>query len=333
VSAGTPRVLITGISGQDGSYLAELLCAESAEVHGTIRPPLDREPPNLAGVRGQVVLHAADLSDPGSLAALVAELSPDEIYHLAAPAFVPESWRHPAATMREIAGCGAELLQAVRDHAPEAHVVLAGSREIFGAAAPSPQDEATRTAPSTPYGVAKLAVHQLIGLARERDGLHASSAILYNHESPRRPLSFISHKVTRAAAAIKLGRQQELALGDLDAVRDWSAARDVVRGLRAMARAGEPADYVLASGVGHSVRQLVESAFSVVGLEPDSYLRVDERFVRPPEPSDPVGNPRRAREQLGWSATTSFEELLAEMVRADLAELEASADRAAATRP
>jgi GDPmannose 4,6-dehydratase len=315
VSAGTPRVLITGISGQDGSYLAELLCAESAEVHGTIRPPLDREPPNLAGVRGQVVLHAADLSDPGSLAALVAELSPDEIYHLAAPAFVPESWRHPAATMREIAGCGAELLQAVRDHAPEAHVVLAGSREIFGAAAPSPQDEATRTAPSTPYGVAKLAVHQLIGLARERDGLHASSAILYNHESPRRPLSFISHKVTRAAAAIKLGRQQELALGDLDAVRDWSAARDVVRGLRAMARAG------------------VESAFSVVGLEPDSYLRVDERFVRPPEPSDPVGNPRRAREQLGWSATTSFEELLAEMVRADLAELEASADRAAATRP
>jgi GDPmannose 4,6-dehydratase len=256
VSSGSPRVLITGISGQDGSYLAELLCADGAEVHGTVRALRDLEPPNLAAVREQVVLHACLLSEPGALGALVAELAPDEIYHLAAPAFVPESWRLPAATMREIAGCGAELLQAVRDHAPDAHLVIAGSREIFGSDAPSPQDEATRAAPNTPYGVAKLAVHQLVGLAREHDGLHASSAILYNHESPRRPATFISHKVTRAAAAIKLGRQRELALGDLDAVRDWSAARDVVRGLRAMARAGEPADYILASGVGHTVRQL-----------------------------------------------------------------------------
>ncbi len=333
MSARSPRVLITGVSGQDGSYLAELLCAEGAEVHGTIRPPLDREPPNLAGVREQVVLHVAQLSEPGRLGALVAELVPDEIYHLAAPAFVPDSWRLPAATMREIAGSGAELLQAVRDHAPDTHVVIAASREIFGAAAASPQDEATRTAPNTPYGVAKLAVHQLVALVREHYGLHASSAILYNHESPRRPTAFISHKVTRAAAAIKLGQQDELALGDLDAVRDWSAARDVVRGLRAMARASEPADYVLASGVGHSVRQLVESAFGVVGIDPAAYVRVDERFVRPPEASDPVGNPHRAREQLGWSATTSFDELMAEMVQADLAELEASAEGAAATRP
>jgi len=333
VSPGSPRVLITGIAGQDGSYLAELLCAERAEVHGTVRGPLDRALPNLAAVHEQVVLHHAQLSEPGSLGALVAELAPDEIYHLAAPAFVPESWRRPAATILEIAGSGAELLQAVREHAPEAHVVMACSREIFGSGAPSPQDEATRTAPGTPYGVAKLAVHQLVGLVREHDGLHVSSAILYNHESPRRPASFISHKVTRAAAAIKLGLADELVLGDLNAVRDWSAARDVVRGLRAMARAGAPADYVLASGVGHSVRQLVESAFAVVGIDPDAHVRVDERFVRPPEASDPVGNPRRAREQLGWSATTTFDELIVEMVQADLAKLEASAEGAATTRP
>ncbi|HEX2702210.1 MAG TPA: GDP-mannose 4,6-dehydratase [Solirubrobacteraceae bacterium] len=332
MSTRSPRVLITGISGQDGSYLAELLCTDGGEVHGTMRPPIDREPPNLAGVREQVVLHAAELSEPGSLGSLVAELVPDEIYHLAAPAFVPESWRFPAVTVREIAGSGAELLQAVRDHAPDARVVLATSREIFGAAAPSPQDESTRAAPDTPYGIAKLAAHQLVGLARERDGLHASSAILYNHESPRRPAVFISHKVTRAAAAIKLGLEDELALGDLDAVRDWSAAGDIVLGLRAMARASEPADYVLASGVGHSVRQLVKAAFGVVGLEPDAHVRVDERFLRPPEPSDPIGNPRRAREQLGWSATTGFDELIAEMVRADLAELEASAGGLAVTR-
>jgi GDPmannose 4,6-dehydratase len=318
----TPRVLITGISGQDGSYLAELLCAEGADVHGTLRP-LDREPANLAAVRESVVLHSADLAAPGSLAALVAELVPDEIYHLAAPAFVPESWRDPAAAVREITGSGAELLQAVRDLVPAARIVIAGSREMFGACAPSPQDEDTPTAPSSPYGIAKLAVHQLVGLLREADGLHASSAILYNHESPRRPEAFISHKVTRAAAAIKLGLQDELAIGDLDAVRDWSAARDVVRGLRAMAGAGSGGDYVLASGVGRSVRELVETAFAVVGVEPEPYLRIDAQFVRPPEPSDPVGNPQRARERLGWIATTSFEELIAEMVQADLAELEA----------
>lgn len=322
MTAAQPRVLITGISGQDGSYLAELLCAEGADVHGTVRRAESPEPRNLAGVRGRVVLHAADLADPGSIAALVTELVPDEIYHLAAPAFVPESWRAPADTVRQIAGGGAELLAAVRDHAPAARIVVASSREIFGVAAPSPQDETTPAHPGSPYGVAKLAVHQLVGLVRERDALHASSAILFNHESPRRPLSFISHKVTRAAAAIKLGLEDELVLGDLDAVRDWSAARDVVLGLRAMARASDAGDYVLASGVGRSVRQLVETAFAVVDIEPGPYLRIDEQFVRPPEPSAPVGNPRRARDELGWGAATSFDELIAEMVRADLAELE-----------
>jgi GDPmannose 4,6-dehydratase len=320
VSAAPPRVLITGITGQDGSYLAELLCGEGAEVHGTTRPG-QGEPQNLAAVRDRVALHSAELAEPGALAALVVELAPDEIYHLAAPAFVPESWRTPDATIREIAGSGAELLRAVRDHAPATRIVLACSREIFGAAAPSPQDEATATQPASPYGVAKLAVHQLVGLFREYHALHASSAILFNHESPRRPESFVTRKVTRAAAAIKLGLRDELVLGDLNAVRDWSAARDVVRGLREMARADSGGDYVLASGVGRTVRELVELAFAVVGIDPSACIRVDDGLVRPPEPSDPVGNPSRARAELGWNPAIPFNELIAEMVAVDLAEL------------
>ncbi len=323
MSAPPTRVLITGVSGQDGSYLAELLCAEGADVHGTTRTPLDRGAPNLASLGDRVSLHAADLAEPGLLARLVLELEPDEIYHLAAPAFVPESWRAPASTAREIVSSGAELLQAVRDHAPQARLVIAASREIFGASAPSPQDEATHPVPSSPYGVAKLAVHQLVGLIRERDSLHVSSAILFNHESPRRPPAFVSHKVTRAAAAIKLGLQDELVLGDLDAVRDWSAARDVVAGMRAMARASAGGDYVLASGVGRTVRDLVDAAFGVLGIDPAAHVRVDERLVRPREPSDPIGDPRHAREALGWTTTTTFTEMLAEMVQTDLAELQA----------
>jgi GDPmannose 4,6-dehydratase len=328
VSVTVPRALITGIAGQDGSYLAELLCAEGASVHGALRDPLGRDLPNLAAVRDQITLHDADVEVPGRLRELIAELRPDQIYHLAAPAFVPDSWREPARTARSIVGSGAELLEAVRDLAPQAHVVIASSREIFGSSAPSPQDELTPCAPSSPYGACKLAVHQLVGLLRERDGLHASSAILFNHESPRRPETFISRKVTRAVAAIKLGHSDELVVGDLAAVRDWSAARDVVAGLRAIAAADQPADYVLASGRGRKVRELVDTAFAAVGLEPAPYLRIDERLVRPHELSDPVGNARRAAAALGWSAQTSFEELIAEMVAADLASLERDAELA-----
>jgi len=329
VSSG-PRVLITGIAGQDGSLLAELLCAEGAEVHGALRGPLDRQLANLASVRSQLSLHDVDIDAPGRLRSLVAELGPAEIYHLAARAFVPESWLDPAATIRSITASSAELLAAVAEHAPAAHVVIAGSREIFGDGAPSPQDELTPCRPSSPYGVAKLATHQLVGLARAHNGLHASSAILFNHESPRRQESYVSRKVTRAAAAISLGLAEELVLGDLDAVRDWSAAKDVVRGLRAMASTGEPDDFVLASGVGHTVRELVDAAFAVVGLDPARFLRVEERFVRPREQSAPIGNPARAGARLGWRAETSFEALIAEMVEADLAGLRAAPARAGA---
>jgi GDPmannose 4,6-dehydratase len=314
----TPRILITGISGQDGSYLAELLCADAADVHGTIRGPIDGEVPNLGAVRDQVELHRLDLAESGRLRALIAELQPDHIYHLAAPAFVPAAWDTLAETVRAIAGSGAELLEAVREHCPEARVVVAGSREIFGSDAPSPQDEASPCIPTSPYGVAKLAVHQLVSLARRRDDLHASSAILYNHESPRRAEAFVTRKVTRAAAAIKLGLAQELVLGDIAAVRDWSAARDIVRGLRAMALADEPDDYILASGSGRKVRELVDTAFAAAGLDVAPYLRIDQRFVRPPELSEPIGNPRRAASALGWSVEIGFEEMIDEMVQVDL---------------
>ena len=332
MSGRAPRALITGIAGQDGSYLAELLCGEGASVHGTLRGAPERALPNLAGVREKIVLHECDVEVPGRLRELIAEIEPDEIYHLAAPAFVPDSWREPARTARAIVGAGAELLEAVRDNAPDARVVFANSREIFGTAAPSPQDETTPFAPSTPYGVCKLAVHQLVGLARARDGLHASSAILFNHESPRRPETFISRKVTRAVAAIKLGRSDELVVGDLAAVRDWSAARDIVAGLRAMARAEQAADYVLASGHARTVRQLVDTAFSAVGLEAAPYLRIDERFMRPPEHSAAVGNARRAASSLHWSPQTPFEQLIEEMVEADLAQLQAEIDAPARRR-
>jgi GDPmannose 4,6-dehydratase len=320
VSAAAPqRVLITGVAGQDGSYLAELLAAEGLELHGIVRRSADGESPNLDAVRDSLTLHVADLQERGTLRAVIAGVEPDEIYHLAAPTFVPDSWVAAAETMQSIATVTGELVDAVRDHLPRARVVVATSREIFGSAAPSPQSELTPCIPSSPYGAAKLAAHQLVGLIRAHDGLHLSSAILFNHESPRRDPRFISRKVTRAAAAISLGRQDELTLGDTEAVRDWSAAGDVVRGLRLMAAAPEPDDYVFASGVGRTVRELVDVAFACVGLEPERHLRVDPALVRPREHAAAIGDAARARERLGWRAETSFEELIAAMVAADLA--------------
>jgi GDPmannose 4,6-dehydratase len=323
VNAPTPqRALITGVAGQDGSYLAELLAAEGLELHGIVRRSADGDSPNLDAVRSVLSLHPGDLLERGTLRAVIAATNPDEIYHLAALAFVPDSWAAAAETMQSIATLTGELIDAVRDHVPRARVVVATSREIFGSGAPSPQSEDTPCIPSSPYGAAKLAAHQLVGLIRAHAGLHLSSAILFNHESQRRQPEFLSRKVTRAAAAISLGRQAELRLGDTGAVRDWSAAVDVVRGLRLMAAAPEPGDYVLASGVGRTVRELVDVAFACVGLDAERYLRVDPALVRPPEPEPAIGDATRARERLRWSPRISFEELITGMVAADLAALE-----------
>ena len=269
--------------------------------------------PNLAGV--DVELVAGDLRDHDGLRRLVAEVAPDELFHLAAPTFVPASWEDPAATFDEIAGATATLLAAAAAAAKPTRVLVASSSEIFGDAGESPQHEDSPMRPWSPYGVAKLAAHRLVGAYR-RGGLHASSGITFNHESPRRPERFLPRKVTRGAAAIALGLQDELSLGSLDAVRDWSAARDIVRGELLAIEHDEPGDYVFASGVGRTVGDLVATAFGHVGLDPADHVRVDPAFVRPPEATPPVGDPSRARAVLGWEPEISFEQLIGEMVDA-----------------
>jgi GDPmannose 4,6-dehydratase len=313
-----PRALITGITGQDGTYLTELLQDKGYEVVGLVRSGSDSAvPAGVATVRG-------DLADAESLRAAVLDTTPDELYHLAAPTFVPASWKDPAGTLELVAGATATLLQATREIEGGVRVLVASSGEIFGAAKVSPQTEETPMRPRSPYGVAKLAAYGLVDTLRHKHGMHASSAIAYNHESPRRPERFLPRKVARAAASIKLGLQDEVQLGDLDAVRDWCHARDVVRGYWLMLQQDEPGDYILAGGVGRTVGELVGVAFGYVGLDPADHVRVDERLVRTAERMPPVGDPSRARERLGWEAETSFEAMIEEMVSADLAALAAA---------
>jgi GDPmannose 4,6-dehydratase len=310
-----PRALGTGITGQDGSYLSELLLERGYEVVGMVRSA-DVRIDGVRTVRG-------DLTDPASLRAAVLETAPDELYHLAAPTFVPGSWEDPAATLAAVAGATGTLLNAARE-VEGLRVLVASSGEIFGAATQSPQNERTPMRPRSPYGVAKLAAFGLVDVVRERHGLHASSAIAYNHESPRRPERFLPRKVARGAAAIKLGLQDELQLGDLSAIRDWCHARDVVRGYWLMLRQDEPGDVILAGGVGRTVGELVDAAFAVVGLDPAEYVRVNPEFVRPAEGTPPVGDITLARERLGWEPEIGFEAMIEEMVRADLAALSAA---------
>ena len=307
-----PRALITGITGQDGSYLCDALLADGYDVVGMVRAPV-----RIEGVR---TVHG-DLADPASLRAAVLETAPDELYHLAAPTFVPASWKDPAGTLGLVAGATATLLQAAAELDSGVRVLAAGSGEVFGAAQVSPQDEQTPMRPRSPYGVAKVAAFGLVDTLRAKRGLHASTAIAYNHESPRRPERFLPRKVARGAAAIKLGLADELVLGDLAAVRDWSHARDVVRGYRLMLAQQAPGDYVLASGVGRTAGDLVAAAFACVDLDPSAYVRVDQALVRPSERTPPVGDITKARERLGWEPETSFEAMIEEMVLADLSAL------------
>lgn len=316
-----PRALITGIGGQDGSYLAEQLLQDGHEVTGMVRPPVGRELPNLAAIDGRYSIVAGDLADPASLRRVIDAVRPDIVFHLASPTFVPDSWKDPTTTMAEIAGGTGTLLGAVLQTVPTARVVVATSAEIFGDAGESPQHEHSPMRPQSPYGVAKLAAHGLVQTMREHHGLHASSAITFNHESPRRPARFLPRKVTRGVALIKLGRADELVLGDLAAVRDWCDARDVVRGLRLMADADEPGDYVLASGISRTVQDLVDAAFAASAISGTGLVRVDPAFVRPPEATQPLGDPTLASQRLRWTPRIPFEQTIAEMFDADLAEL------------
>jgi GDPmannose 4,6-dehydratase len=316
------RALITGISGQDGSFLAELLLDQGYEVVGLMHGSLERSLGCSEHLRERVTLLAGDLLDSASLRAAVEQVRPQEIYHLAAPSFVPASWERPREITGAIVGSTAAILEAVREIDRDTRVFVSASGAIFGEAPESPQREDTPCRPTSPYSIAKLAAHQLVGALRAHDGLHASSGILYNHESERRPERFVTRRITRGAAAISLGLQDELTLGSLQAVRDWSFAGDIVRGAWLMLQQDRPGDYVLASGVGHTVAELAHVAFACVGLDAERYLRVDPSLVRPAETTPSVGDPRKARALLDWEPRVGFEELVERMVRADLRSLQ-----------
>jgi GDPmannose 4,6-dehydratase len=321
-----PKALITGIGGQDGSYLAELLLEQGYEVVGIVRRPVSERYENIEHLRGQVELIQADLVDELSLVRALRATRPQEVYNLASVSFVPMSWEQPVLTA-ELAAVGATaLLEAIREVDPAIRFYQASSSEIFGEPLVSPQDESTPLSPLTPYGVAKAYAHFITGSYRRRYGMHASAGILYNHESPRRPLDFLPRKVAHGAAAISLGLQDELALGDLSARRDWGYAGDYVRAMWLMLQQDEADDYVIATGEAHSVEELVECAFRRLDLDWREHVRVDESLVRgKAELHNLVGSPAKARGRLGWDQTVSFAELVHLLVDAELERLRGGA--------
>jgi GDPmannose 4,6-dehydratase len=306
------RALITGAGGQDGSYLAESLLERGYDVVGAVRD-VSRSYPQLEGVQ----LVEVDLLDESALVNVLRLHRPTEVYNLASPSFVPRSWEYPVETAEFAAVGVTSLLEAIRAVDDGIRVYQASSSEIFGEPVEVPQAESTPLAPVTPYGVAKAYGHFIIGSYRRRYGLHASAGILYNHESPRRPETFLPSKVAHAVARIARGELSELTLGNLDAERDWGYARDSVEAMRLMLQQDEPGDYVIATGELHSVRELVEVAFGHVGLDWRDYVRVDESLKRgQAELHRLVGDASRARARLGWKPSVTFEELVALLVDA-----------------
>src|SRR3954449_12614382 len=316
------RALITGVTGQDGSYLAELLLDKGYEVYGAVRRASTESSDRIDHLRGRVHLLQADLLDQASLMMALQEAQPHEVYNLGAQSFVPTSWSQPVLTA-EFTGTGVtRLLEAIRAVDPSIRFYQASSSEMFGKVLEVPQSEATAFYPRSPYGVAKVYGHFITVNYRESYGLYAVSGILFNHESPRRGLEFVTRKISDAVARIKLRMQDRLALGNLEAKRDWGFAMDYVEAMWLMLQQNEPEDYVVATGETHSVRELVDVAFRHVGLDPADHVRQDERFMRPAEVDHLVGDYSKAREQLGWEPRTSFEELIRLMVDHDLELLE-----------
>jgi GDPmannose 4,6-dehydratase len=326
----TKHALITGITGQDGSYLAELLLEKGYEVHGLVRrsssfnreriDPLHLDPANA----DRLFLHYGDLTDSTSLVSIVRAAQPDEVYNLAAQSHVGVSFEMPEYTASADALGVIRLLEAVRLHAPEARFYQASTSEMFGLTAP-PQNEETTFHPRSPYGAAKLHAHWACVNYREAYGLFAVSGILFNHESPRRGESFVTRKITRAVAAIQAGVSTgstnglRLTLGNLDAIRDWGYAKEYVEGMWRMLQQDQPIDYVLATGVGSTVRDFCELAFAHVGLDWRDFVDTDPRFERPAEVPELIGDPSRAAAELGWKASTTVDELARLMVDADIA--------------
>jgi GDPmannose 4,6-dehydratase len=317
------RALITGITGQDGSYLAEFLLEHGYEVFGLVRRVSNPHHERIAHLNGRITLISGDLLDAGSLVRALEAAQPHEVYNLAAQSFVQTSFTAPTLT-GDITALGVlRLLEAVRQVDPTLRFYQASSSEMFGNASEVPQRETTPFQPRSPYGVAKLYGHWMTRNYRESYGLFAVSGILFNHESPRRGLEFVTRKITDGAARIKLGLTKELRLGNLEAQRDWGAARDYVRAMWLMLQAEAPDDYVIATGKTHSVRQFCERAFGALDLDWQQYVVADSGFTRPAEIDLLLGDASKARERLGWEPQVPFAELVRQMVEADLARLAA----------
>jgi GDPmannose 4,6-dehydratase len=311
------RALITGVTGQDGSYLAELLLEKGYEVYGMTRRASTENLERIAHLADRIVLIQGDLLDQSSLDAALRQAQPQEVYNLAAQSFVPTSWNQPVLTAEFTAVGVTRVLEAIRAVDPEIRIYQASSSEMFGKVREVPQTELTPFHPRSPYGVAKVYGHHITVNYRESYDLFAVSGILFNHESPRRGLEFVTRKISHGVARIKHGLAEELRLGNLDARRDWGFAGDYVEAMWLMLQQDEPSDYVVATGEEHSVREFVEIAFERVGLDPERHVVVDPRFLRPAEVDHLVGDASKARRELEWSPRTSFRELVELMVDAD----------------
>lgn len=315
--------LVTGITGQDGSYLAEWLLENDYNVVGMVRRTSTLNFDRLKDFQDDITLVQGDLLDQMSLIDILQEHQPTEVYNLAAQSFVPTSWKQPVLTGEFTALGVTRMLDSVRIVNPDIRFYQASSSEMFGKVQEVPQRETTPFYPRSPYGVAKVYGHWITINYRESYDLYACSGILFNHESPRRGIEFVTHKVTYGAARIKLGLQNELRLGNLDARRDWGHARDYVRAMWLMLQQDEPDDYVISTGQTHSVRRLCQVAFEAVDLNWEDYVVVDEKFYRPAEVDLLIGDSSKAREKLGWEPEITFEQMIQEMVEADLAILKA----------
>ncbi|MBI5902953.1 MAG: GDP-mannose 4,6-dehydratase [Deltaproteobacteria bacterium] len=320
----TKKALITGITGQDGSYLSGFLLEKGYEVYGMVRRSSVERFERIEHIKDRVHLVQGDLTDQSSLDEAVKEIQPDEVYNLAAQSFVPTSWNQPTLT-GEITGLGAtRLLEALRKLKPDARFYQASSSEMFGKVREVPQTELTPFHPRSPYGVAKVYAHFITVNYRESYDMFACSGILFNHESPRRGLEFVTRKITHGVARIKLGLANEIRLGNLDAKRDWGYAGDYVEAMWLMLQQDRPDDYVIASGETHSVREFVEAAFSSAGLDWERFVVLDPKFVRPAEVDLLIGDPKKAREKLGWSPKVGFRDLVKMMVEEDIETLKNS---------
>jgi len=312
------KALITGITGQDGSYLAEFLLEEGYEVYGMVRRSSTENFERINHIRDRIKLRQADLLDQLSLIEVIESIHPDEVYNLAAQSFVPTSWTQPVLTGEFNALGVTKILEAIRLVNSKIRFYQASSSEMFGKVREVPQTEKTPFYPRSPYGVAKVYAHWITVNYRESYGIHASSGILFNHESPRRGKEFVSRKVTDGVARIRSGLAKELFMGNLEAKRDWGHAKDYVKAMWLMLKQPQPDDYVIATGVNHSVKELLEIAFSHAGLDYKKHVKIDPKLVRPAEVDVLLGDPSHAKKKLGWKPEMKFEDMIKMMVDADL---------------